>query len=74
MPFPAIYIGDNLLGINNESLRNATTSKARAIFKRVNLVDGDVPLVSCFKVFVSNYLFRFFIYSSIRTDSLSKSL
>jgi len=39
-----IQIGDNLLAINHESLRNTTTSKAKAIFKRVNLVEGEIPL------------------------------
>lgn len=37
-----IEVGDDLLSINSESLRNVTNSQARAIIRRAQLLTSDI--------------------------------
>ena len=37
-----IQIGDYLVAINNENLRNVTNSQARAVLRRAQLVSTDI--------------------------------
>lgn len=37
-----LRLGDYLVSINNESLRNVTNSQARAILRRAQLMSGDI--------------------------------
>ena len=40
-----LKIGDHLTAINNESLRNVTNSKAKAILRRAQLLSTDIMYV-----------------------------
>ncbi|KAK6042358.1 hypothetical protein COOONC_20137 [Cooperia oncophora] len=56
-----IQVGDYIVRINQENLRNVTSSQARAILRRTNLIGTQCKLVD-FKPFIPSHLSHPYYY------------